>query len=527
MARNGGARGAHFRPPANVSSKLWQQLQSEASRLLSLGLVRGRGVSLDSIGQFSEIGFDLSRNLISVDASRLLNELAVARRAPGFWSDMKAGSVVNASEARQATHMSWRDPKTENRDGSKLTAIVDRFGPASRVGPQVTDVVNVGIGGSELGPALLDSVARPEAKTGRRFHSLSGLSSSAVNEVLGGLDLSRTLVVIASKSFSTVETLRLGRVLQSAYLDRGHSNWQSKFFAVTAQPTKAIEWGIAQDHVLDMGESVGGRFSVASPVALSFALTYGSGALDEFRKGLYVMDEAVADEPASSLPMRHALLSYWYRVFFGLQTWAVVPYMQTWRGLGPYLQQLCMESLGKSYTVSGKPVTTPVGSVIISEAGSNSQHSFMQYLQMGTTAVPVDLIAPLRSTTETPFAAEFDDFQLTNALAQSQTLALGGANSHPGEIDHLLEPDRRAPGGRPSNLLITPSDDLFSLGQIISFYEHSVVFQAALYDVNPFDQWGVEAGKSLARDLDGRFPRVSLQVALEFLRNSIAGRFGS
>jgi len=516
-----------YGPPNGVAPALWRALGLEAANLAERGLVAVADNAAFSVGQFSEIGYDLSRNFVSARAHKLLGELATARQAAKFWSDMSAGQIVNQSENRGATHMAWRNPLIDLPERTRMDCLIDDLGPAGQNAGQITDVVNVGIGGSELGPALLDSVARATSRPARRFHSLSSVSAPAVAQVLDQLNPETTLVVLASKSFSTQETKLIADVLKAAYIKAGVTDWNRSFLAVTASPDKAKAWGVSGDRVFDMSESVGGRFSVGSPVSLAFGLTHGLPALQEFRQGLFVMDEAVAGNPHTSLALHHALIWYWYRVFFGLQSAAVVPYMQSWRGLTAYLQQLLMESLGKSHTVSGNPVTTPVGTVVIGDTGSNAQHSFMQFLQQGTTAVPVDLWAPLTTRSAAPYAQEFDDFQATNALAQSQALAYGNR----GEIDTLGKPEpisaRQAGGGRPSSVFLLPNDGLFSLGQVISFYEHSTVFQAALYDVNPFDQWGVEAGKSLARALDGRFPRVTLQVALEFLRNSIPGRLGS
>lgn len=514
-------------PPRGVSGRLWQEMIKEADRLVSTGLVETMESSGPSVGQFSEIGFDLSRNLVSPRAHELLKEFAQARQAPKFWSDMAAGRVVNTSENRAASHMQWRNPRHESGESDRMASVVERYGPGGKHSEQITDVIGVGIGGSDLGPALLASVARAYTSTKRRFHCLSALSTRDLTELLDSLKLSQTLVVMASKSFNTAETIAIGSVLKDQYELAGVVDWQQHFFGVTAEPNRAIQWGLLPAHVVNIGEDVGGRYSVGSAISLGVCLTYGLDPLVAFRQGLFVLDEAVGANPADSLPMQHALIWYWYRVFLGLQSVAVVAYMPGWRGLTGYLQQLIMESLGKSHTVGGGPVTTPVGSVVIGESGSNAQHSFMQYLQMGTTAVPADLLAPLTTNCPKSFGDTFDDFQLTNAYAQAQCLALGANESISPSPSDGFDQARHSRGGRPSNIFVLPDDGPFSLGQVLSMYEHSTIFQAALYDVNPFDQWGVEAGKELAQRLDGRFPRVSLQVALEFFRDGITGGFRS
>jgi glucose-6-phosphate isomerase len=346
-----------------------------------------------------------------------------------------------------------------------------------------------------------------------RHICLSSLSPKSLREILQSSDLMKTAVVISSKSFTTQESLRLAEVIRSNFESAG-IDWSSNFFAVTANVEAAIKWGFRPDHVLDMTHTVGGRYSVASPIGFSFALAYGLGAFESFRSGMRQVDEAVAKDPLESAPFAHALIWFWYRVFFNLQAVAVIPYVPEWRPLAGYLQQLLMESLGKSFDSEGQPLTIPAGSVVLGEVGTNSQHSFMQFLQCSTTAIPVDFLASLNFTEGEDFA----DFQLANAFAQSQALLFGTGEG---------ASETTAPGGRPSNLLLTVDDSLHSLGQIVSFYEHSTVFQAGLYGINPFDQWGVEEGKKIARELLGRVPTSTLQVALEFFGDGVSGRFRS
>lgn len=512
-----------FKPPANVKSALWRSLQASAAADLKKGLVKvvaarpsNQKVQQRTLtGQFANLGYDFRRNLVSTESLGLLEEFARQRGVERYWRLMSEGAVVNASESRAATHMSWRDAAANKLENEKLAELLADTGVSPGVGATRFDhIINVGIGGSEYGPSLVAAAAASRSNhTLDRFISLSSISESDLIERLAKLDLSRTAVIVSSKSFGTVETLEIAGAIKAAY-QRANIDWRENFFAVTAAPEKATHWGLPDNQILDMTETVGGRFSIASPIGLSVAMAYGFDTLMSLRHGMKQVDDAVAEDPISSAPLTHALLWVWYRIFFGLQAVAVVPYVPTWRLLTGYLQQLLMESLGKSHTIDGRPVTTPVGSVVIGEAGTNAQHSFMQYVQLGTTAVPIDLIAALDSGT----SGDFTNFQLENAVAQSDALFFG-AKGH--------SADTGASGGRPSNLFLTNDDSITSLGALIAFYEHSTVFQAALYDVNPFDQWGVEAGKQIARGLAGGVPTASLQVALEFLGNRITGGFRS
>jgi len=513
---------APYKQPQGVPSSLWQQMWAAARHDLKLGLVqvatsRGQlvGENLPPlVGEVAGLGFDFSRNLVSAKSWGLLRKYSVARGAAKFWQAVADGEPVNKTENRAASHMSWRDPSSAPGQHEAFFSLLSFLGVTDAEGsPRFDRVLNVGIGGSEFGPNLLAQAQGGVEDLNQRYVSLSSISPAHLRQVLKTVDLERSAVVVSSKSFTTGETMRLARQLKSQFESQGLS-WRDNFFAVTAEPQKALAWGFTPNHVLDMTKSVGGRYSVASPIGFSFALAYGLGAFASFRAGMKSVDEAVARDPGQSAPLSHALIWFWYRVFFNLQSVAVIPYVPQWRLLTGYLQQLLMESLGKSFDSQGHPANTPVGSVVLGEVGTNAQHSFMQYLQFSTTAVPADLIGALSFESDDDFA----DFQLANLFAQSQALLFGA-----GESTNELDP----PGGRPSNLLLTRDDSLKSLGQVISFYEHSTLFQAALYDVNPFDQWGVEAGKKIAAELFGRIPTPSLKVALEFFGNGITGRFGS
>lgn len=509
---------AQLPSPSGVSAKIWGELWQESARLQRIGLVEcmrerqshpaGAKVSLlqqEIVG----LGFDFSCNLLSHKAWALLHQLAKQRKVQQFWNQVATEQVVNLSEGRPASHMRWRDAAGGFPDG------FDR--------PRFSTVLNIGIGGSELGPSLLKEGSLGENEADAQYIALSTPDKDQLVAALSRVNLNATGVVIASKSFTTAETLLIAGFVREYFVAAGIADWRPHFFAVTAATDKAREWGVSDSHIFDMGINTGGRYSIASPISLAVVLTCGDEPLKKLRKGMRAVDEAIALDPVGNPILKHALIWYWYRVFCGLQSVAVVPYVLNWRLLTPYLQQLVMESLGKSHTQTGQPVKTPVGCVVIGEAGTNAQHSFMQYLQQGTTAVPVDLLTPipalsLDSATSLDPADAIAGFAFENAVAQHETLAFGGEAG----ADHL-----RSPGGRPSNLFVLPDARVETLGKVVAFYEHSVIYQAALYDINPFDQWGVEAGKRAARELGGRFPGVTLQVALEFLRDRVTGRFGA
>jgi glucose-6-phosphate isomerase len=418
--------------------------------------------------------------------------LAVAREreVEGAIAALFDGEPVNRSEQRPALHTALRSDigtgATARAAFAEAAATRIRIAElvAQLDASSVTDIVNVGIGGSDLGPRLALDALRDLDRGRFRVHFLSNVDGNAARHVLRGLDPARTAAILVSKSFGTQETLLNGRIL------RDWLGADERLFAVSANVERATEFGIAPERILPMWDWVGGRYSLWSAVGLSIALALGMDRFEQMLAGAAQMDaHALEAPPQSNLPIRHALLAIWNRNALGYATQAILPYDDRLARLPAYLQQLVMESLGKSVRLDGEAVGAGTVPVIWGGAGTDSQHSFFQALHQGTDTVPADFIGVLRPAHA---FAENHDALLANLLAQAEALANGEANA---------DPHRAYPGGRPSTLLLLDELTPSSFGLLLALYEHSVYVQSAIWGINAFDQWGVELGKRLASQL--------------------------
>jgi glucose-6-phosphate isomerase len=348
----------------------------------------------------------------------------------------------------------------------------------------VTDIVNVGIGGSDLGPRLVVDALKDFHGGRFRVHFVTNVDGSDVQHTLRDLDPARTAAILVSKSFGTQETLLNGAILRDWLGDA------RRLYAVSANGPRAEAFGVDPARVLPMRDWVGGRYSLWSTVGFAIALAVGLPRFEELLAGAAEMDAHALDAPvAENLPILHALTAIWNRNALGLASQAVVPYDERLELLPAYLQQLVMESLGKSVRSDGGPVGVSTVPVLWGGAGSNVQHSFFQALHQGTETVPADFIGIVR-----PAHAYADNHAalLANLLAQAEALA-NGSEAH--------DPQKAYPGNRPSTLLLLDALTPHSLGMLIALYEHSVYAQSVLWGINAFDQWGVELGKRIAGDL--------------------------
>jgi glucose-6-phosphate isomerase len=376
----------------------------------------------------------------------------------------------------------------------------------------VTDVVHVGIGGSDLGPRLAVDALRDFDRGRFRIHFLGNADAHPLHRLLPTLDRARTAVVLVSKSFGTQETLLNGALL------REWLGFEERLYAVTANPAKAQAFGVDAARVLPMWDWVGGRYSLWSAVGFTLALAIGLGNFDELLAGAADMDaHALGAAPEANLPLRHALTAVWNRNALGLDAHAVVPYDERLALLPAYLQQLVMESLGKSVRRDGSPVAMPTVPVWWGGAGTASQHSFFQALHQGTDTVPMDFIGVARPAHA---HAGSHDVLLAHLLAQMEALANGEDNA---------DPQRRYPGNRPSTLLLLDELTPRALGALLALFEHSVYLQSVLWDINAFDQWGVELGKRVADTLlpavaSGDATDVADPVSRELLARISQGR---
>jgi glucose-6-phosphate isomerase len=472
--------------------------------------------------QAGDVLLDFSKTALSDEVLAALLALAEARDVAGFRARLFAGAAVNATEGRAALHMALRAAPDDQFSAGienimpELLAVRARMEAFSRAvhegriltakGQRFTDVLNIGIGGSDLGPAMVARALWTD-KAPLRGHYLANVDGHAWAEMQAKLDPTRTLVLVASKTFTTQETMANAALardwLRAALGEAGASQHMA---ALSTNLAATGAFGISPDRVFGFRDWVGGRFSLWSAIGLSLALTLGWDSFARLLAGARVMDQHFRNAPlAQNLPVLLALVEVWHVNGLGFPSRAVLAYDERLARLPAHLQQLEMESLGKRVALSGAPLQRASGPVVFGEPGTNAQHSFMQLLHQGTTPVPVDFILVAR-----PDHAHADSHRklLANGLAQAEALLMGkdeaavtaemrAAGVAGAEIARLL-PHRVFPGDRPSVTMLLPRLDAFTLGQLVALYEHKVAVLGALWGINPFDQWGVELGKQLA-----------------------------
>jgi glucose-6-phosphate isomerase len=471
----------------------FQALAAHQLRLASTPLVqlcaepdRSRALGRSTLG----LHLNLARQRLDPEALQALLAQASRLGIPAGFRRLVEGEQVNPTEARPALHTALRSAlgQSETARAARAEVMVMRQRmealSAALEASTVTDIVSVGIGGSDLGPRLVVDALREVASPRFRIHFLTNVDGSALARLLPQLDRRSTAVLLVSKSFTTQETLLNGQLLREWLGD------DPRLFAVTAHPERAAAFGVAPERVLPMWDWVGGRFSLWSAVGWSIRLALGSSGFDQLLAGAAAMDAHALESPlADNLPVLHALVALWNRNLIGLPTQAVLPYDERLALLPAFLQQLVMESLGKRVRLDGSEVLGETVPVVWGGTGTNSQHSFFQALHQGSQVVPCDFIGVLR-----PAHGYQDNHRalLSNLLAQCEALASGSPNA---------DPHRHYPGDRPSSLLLLDQLDPHSLGALLALYEHSVYVQALLWGINAFDQWGVELGKQLASQL--------------------------
>jgi len=477
--------------PARTQLQQLQQLRAHAARLGDVpmaglleaepGRAAGRALRVGPLyANFARQRYDAG----AIDALFHLAEAAGLRERLHALFD---GDHVNVTEGRPALHTALRGETGGTafaRDASSMAAEVRqrmRLLAGDTLESGVTDVVSVGIGGSDLGPRLVvDALAGPAPRV--RVHFLSNVDPAAAAAVTTALDPARTAVLLISKSFGTQETLLNGRILRDWLGD------DRRLYAITANPARAEStFAVPPERILPMWDWVGGRYSLWSAVGFPIALALGMDAFETLLAGAAEMDAHVLEVPLrDSLPAWHALTAVWNRNALGLPTHAVLPYAERLRLLPAYLQQLVMESLGKSVRIDGSPVDVDTVPVWWGGVGTDSQHSFFQALHQGTRLASMDLIGIAGAGEGNPDNARA---LLANLLAQSEALA----NGQPSD-----DPHRAYAGGRPGTVLLLDDAGPRALGALIAMYEHSVYLQGVLWGINPFDQFGVELGKQVA-----------------------------
>lgn len=469
------------------------------------------------------LNLDFSKNRITSDTLNLLAGLAREQKLPEKVDALFAGELVNPSEHRPALHTALRnfsdrpvlvegeDVMPEVRETLKRIEEfcwkIRRHQWRGYSNKPFTDVVSIGIGGSFLGPKLASAALKPYWDSRLNIHYLSNIDGSNITEILHELNPATTLFIVQSKSFSTQETLKNALACRQWFLDNGGSDQDlgRHFAAVSANVEKAVEFGIDEKNIFPMWDWVGGRYSLWSAIGLPLALAIGVDNFREMLGGAFEMDEHFRTAPPEqNMPMIMALLGVWYINFFGMSSHAILPYDHYLRSMPMHIQQLDMESNGKSTKTDGKGVDYHTGPIIWGGVGTNGQHAFHQLLHQGTHFAPCDFILPMQS--HNPID-NFHAMLASNCLSQSQALLQGKteqqaldelrAGGMPEKQAKNLAKQKAIPGNRPSNTLYFPRTTPKSLGALLALYEHKVAAQGMLWDINSFDQWGVELGKQL------------------------------
>ena len=491
---------------------------------------RGEKFSL----QFGDILLDYSKNLVTDETLGLLQNLARDCGVEQLRDRMFAGNAINLTEQRAVLHTALR-----NRSNSKVLVDGEDVMPAVNAvlgkirafsdsvrdgdftgytGKRVTDVVNIGIGGSDLGPLMVCEALKAYQQDGLNLHFVSNVDGTHISEVLKRIDPETTLFIIASKTFTTQETLTNAHSARSWFLRHAgdESAIAKHFVAVSTNAEQVAAFGIDTNNMFEFWDWVGGRYSLCSAIGLSIAISVGMDNFEALLEGAHDMDQHFLNSPLEqNMPVLLALLGVWYHNFFGAESYAIEPYDQYLHRLPAYLQQLDMESSGKSVTRDSATISDySTGPVIWGEPGTNGQHAFFQLLHQGSRMVPADFLAPIHS--QNPIG-DHHQLLLANCFAQTEALMRGKTEAEAraelssqglsGEALEKLLPHKVFPGNRPSNTILFNKLDPHTLGAIIALYEHKVFVQGAIWNINSFDQWGVELGKQLAKtiasELDG------------------------
>ena len=469
--------------------------------------------------------FDYSKNLITAETMKLLVQLAEESRVELMREAMFAGDRINLTEDRAVLHTALRnrsdrpvlvDGKDVMPDVRKVLKQIRTFVNHVRSGiwrgyqgDAITDIVNIGIGGSDLGPAMACQALATYARKDLRIHFVSNVDPTQLAEVLKRVKPETSLFVVASKTFTTQETLANAHAARDWFLKAAGSqdHVAKHFVAVSTNAEEVAKFGIDTDHMFGFWDWVGGRYSLWSAIGLPIALYVGMDRFKEMLAGGFDMDEHFRSAPLDqNIPVVMALLGLWYNNFWDGQSYAVLPYDQYLARFPAYLQQLDMESNGKSVTREGKPVKLSTGPVLFGEPGTNGQHAFYQLIHQGTKMIPCDFLAA--ATPHNPVADQHE-ILLSNCFAQTEALMKGktadearaemeAAGMTKSEIKELL-PHKVFAGNRPTNTLLYRELTPRTLGRLIALYEHKVFVQGVIWNINSYDQWGVELGKQLAK----------------------------
>ncbi|MDV7243848.1 MULTISPECIES: glucose-6-phosphate isomerase [Rhodococcus] len=508
----------------------WQKLRDHHARIQSVHLrelfdqdpARGRELTVSA----GDLFIDYSKHRVDRATLESLVDLARSADLEARRDAMFAGEHINTSEDRAVLHTALRLPADASLtvDGQDVVAdvheVLDRMGDFTdrlrsgewrgATGERITTVVNIGIGGSDLGPVMVYRALRHYVDAGISVRFISNIDPSDLVRTLHGLDPATTLFIVASKTFSTLETLTNATAAKRWLLDGlglGTDAVAKHFVAVSTNADRVADFGIDTANMFGFWDWVGGRYSVDSAIGLSVMAAIGKERFAEFLAGFHAVDEHFRTAPLEeNAPVLLGLLGLWYSNFFGAESRAVLPYSNDLVRFAAYLQQLTMESNGKSVRADGSPVPASTGEIFWGEPGTNGQHAFYQLLHQGTRLVPADFIGFGEPTDDLPTAdgtGSMHDLLMSNFFAQTKVLAFGKTAEEiaaEGTPEHLV-PHKVMPGNRPSTTILAPKLTPSVIGQLIALYEHQVFVEGVIWGIDSFDQWGVELGKTQAVEL--------------------------
>ncbi|MFD3505926.1 glucose-6-phosphate isomerase [Nocardia sp. NPDC058666] len=508
-----------------TESSAWQALHNNHRAVAPLHLrqlfaddpERGRELTL----QVADLHIDYSKHRVTRETLRLLIDLARTAGVPQRRDAMYSGQHINTSEDRAVGHIALRLPVGDQLciDGADADAevhdVLRRMGEFAdsvrsgawrgATGERIKTVVNIGIGGSDLGPDMVYRALRHYVDAGIEARFVSNVDPCDLVAKLAGLDPATTLFVVASKTFSTLETLTNATAARRWLVAAlGEDAVAKHFVAVSTNAERVAAFGIDIANMFGFWDWVGGRYSVDSAIGLSVMITIGKEQFAEFLSGMHAIDKHFATAPLEeNAPVLLAMLGIWYSNFFGAESRVVLPYSNDMARFPAYLQQLTMESNGKSVRADGTPVTSSTGEIFWGEPGTNGQHAFYQLLHQGTRLIPADFLGFARSTDDLPTrdgTGSMQDILMSNLFAQSKVLAFGkNAEEIRAEgTDPELVPHKVMPGNRPSTTILAAELTPSTVGQLIALYEHQVFVEGIIWGVDSFDQWGVELGKQQA-----------------------------
>lgn len=517
-------------PKVNPSqTAAWQQIQSHFEKMQATSMKDLFASDTNRAEKFhiqwNDFLVDYSKNIANQETLDLLLNLANEVQLKQAISSYFQGDLINQTENRAVLHTALRAKESANILVDGVNVMPEVYSVKNKIknfsnevisgnrkgftGKPFTDIVNIGIGGSDLGPAMIVE-ALQFYKNHLNVHFVSNVDGDHVNEVIKKLNPETTLFVVVSKTFTTQETLSNAETIRSWFLQSASQDDVAKHFvAVSTNIQKVTEFGINPDNVFPMWDWVGGRFSLWSAVGLSISLAVGFDNFDKLLKGANEMDEHFKNESFDkNIPVVLALLSIWYNNFFGAESEALIPYTQYLQKLAPYLQQGIMESNGKSIGRDGKPVNYQTGTIIWGEPGTNSQHAFFQLIHQGTKLIPTDFIGFKQSLYGNK---DHHDKLMSNFFAQTEALLMGKTEAQvkaefekqgiSGEKADFLLPFKVFSGNKPTNTILIDKLTPESLGALVAMYEHKIFVQGIIWNIFSYDQWGVELGKQLANSI--------------------------